>query len=67
MTQEATATSNSIKTVLTRDDVKKRFAEMLGEKANAFLTLVLTAVQQNQKLSKADPTSILEFTNIPKS
>jgi len=50
---------NSIKALLARDDVKARFAEMLGKKANAFLTSVMTAVQQNQNLAKADPTSIM--------
>ncbi len=50
---------NSIKTLLQRDDVKARFAEMLGNRSNQFLTSVMTAVQQNANLSKADPTSIM--------
>lgn len=52
-------TDNSIKTLLQRDDVKKRFEEMLGKKANGFLVSVMTAVSQNANLSKADPTSIM--------
>jgi recombination protein RecT len=59
MTQVATTKENSIKTLLQRDDVKNRFAEMLGKKANGFLTSVMSAVQANQQLSKADPTSIM--------
>jgi len=59
MNETATQKENSIKTLLSRDDVKKRFGEMLGQKANAFLTSVMTAVQQNQNLAKADPTSIM--------
>lgn len=50
---------NSIKTLLNREDVKARFQEMLGKRANQFLTSVLTAVQQNQNLAKADPTSVM--------
>lgn len=60
MTQVATTVKeNSLKTLLARDDVKNRFAEMLGKRANAFLTSVMTAVQQNQNLAKADPMSIM--------
>ena len=50
---------NSIKALLNREDVKIRFQEMLGARSNQFLTSVMTAVQQNVNLSKADPTSIM--------
>jgi len=50
---------NSIKSLLNRDDVKARFQEMLGARSNQFLTSVMTAVQQNANLAKADPTSIM--------
>lgn len=50
---------NSIKTLLQRDDVKKRFEDMLGKKSNGFLVSVMTAVSQNKNLSSADPTSIM--------
>lgn len=54
-----TKKENSIKTLLQREDVKNRFQEMLGKKANGFLTSVMAAIQQNKNLAKADPTSIM--------
>lgn len=58
-TEVTTKKENSIKSMLEREDVKVRFQEMLGKRANQFLTSVLTAVQQNQNLAKADPMSVM--------
>jgi recombination protein RecT len=41
-----------------RDDVKKKFQEMLGKKAQGFITSVLQITASNALLSKADPMSI---------
>lgn len=41
-----------------RDDVKNKFAEILGSRANAFTSSVLSIVAQNDKLKAASPESI---------
>ena len=43
---------------LKRDDVKARFAEILGDRSNAYLSSVLSIVSQNDKLKQADPQSV---------
>ena len=40
-------------------DVKQRFQEIMGEKAQAFLASVLSVVYQDDKLKECDPQSIL--------
>lgn len=60
--QQITAPNNqlSVKSLFGRDDVKKKFAEMLGKKAQGFITSVLQIVAQNSLLAKADPNSVLQ-------
>ncbi len=41
-----------------RDDVKKKFQEMLGKKAQGFITSVLQIANSSELLKKADPLSI---------
>lgn len=48
----------TIKNLFERDDVKKRFKEMLGKKAQGFITSVLQIIASNNQLAKADPMSI---------
>lgn len=50
----------TVKSLFGRDDVKKKFQEMLGKKAQGFITSVLQIVSQNHLLIKADPNSILQ-------
>lgn len=52
-TQKASAVS-----LLQRDDVKKKFAEILGAKSAGFITSVLSAVNQNAMLKNAVPESV---------
>jgi recombination protein RecT len=47
-----------IKQFFEQDNVKKRFAEMLGKRAPQFITSVLQITASNDLLSKADPISI---------
>lgn len=51
-------TQLTVKTLFQKDDVKRRFEEMLGKRAPQFITSVLQIVSQNEMLSKADPISI---------
>jgi len=49
----------TIKALLNQEDVKSRFNDMLGKRSSGFLTSVISAVQNNDKLKGADPTSIM--------
>lgn len=55
---------NAIKTLLSRDDVKSKFAEIIGKKANGFLVSVMNAISSNELLKNADPNSILNAAAI---
>lgn len=46
------------KTLFAKDEVKKKFQELLGKRAPSFITSVLQIVASNNLLSKADPHSI---------
>jgi recombination protein RecT len=48
------------KSLFNRDDVKKKFQEMLGKKSQGFITSVLQIVAQNSLLANADPNSVLQ-------
>jgi recombination protein RecT len=50
----------STKSLFERDDVKKKFQELMGKNATAFITSVLQIVSSNEKLKKADPTSVYQ-------
>jgi len=43
---------------LSQDNVKAKFAEILGQKANGFIASVLSAVSQNDQLKNADQNSV---------
>lgn len=46
------------KALFNSDQVKSKFAELLGKRATAFITSVLQIVASNNLLTKADPNSI---------
>lgn len=46
------------KDLFSRDSVKAKFTELLGKKAQGFITSVLQIVSSNNYLSKADPLSV---------
>ena len=48
----------NVKGFFSRDDVKEKFKDLLGKKAQGFITSVLQAVNSNDMLSKADPHSV---------
>lgn len=49
---------STVKTFFGRDDVKKKFEEILGKRSNAFLSSVLSLCMQNDKLKSANPESV---------
>lgn len=48
----------TMKGFFSQDNVKAKFAEILGQRSNAFVTSVLSTVTQNRMLAKVDPQSI---------
>lgn len=48
----------TVKNLFGRDEVRLKFQEMLGKKAQGFITSVLQIVSQNANLSKADPHTV---------
>lgn len=50
--------NNAIKHLFSSDAVSKRFAELLGNRAPAFITSVLQVVASNDMLKNADPASV---------
>jgi recombination protein RecT len=50
----------STKQFFERDEVKKKFQELMGKRSTAFMTSVLQIVSQNQLLAQAEPTSIYQ-------
>lgn len=64
-TAELTTTQNGVqkkmptlKEFFEQDNVKKKFQELLGKKAQGFITSVLQCVASNDLLAKAEPSSI---------
>lgn len=49
----------TVKGMLARVDVKRRFEEILGRKAPAFISSIISAVQANAQLQQCDPRSII--------
>lgn len=63
MTHNEVATQNhslTTKSLFEREDVRKKFQELLGKRATSFITSVLQIAAQNQLLAKADPLSIYQ-------
>lgn len=46
------------KSLFSQDNIKKKFQELLGKKAQGFITSVLQIVSQNSMLANADPMSV---------
>ncbi|KAF5030932.1 RecT family protein [anaerobic digester metagenome] len=51
--------SNQLKSMLNGENVKARFNELLGKKAPGFISSLLSVVNNNELLKKADPQSVL--------
>lgn len=50
----------TVKSLFNRDDVKRKFQELLGKRSTSFITSVLQIVSQNHLLAKADPASVYQ-------
>jgi recombination protein RecT len=49
----------SIKVLMLDDNIQRRFSEILGQKAQAFISSVLQVVKNNDLLSQAEPQTVL--------
>lgn len=54
----------TLKSMLQEENVKKRFAELLGKKAPGFISSLLNVVNSNPQLQKADPHTIISAAAI---
>lgn len=52
------------KSLFARDDVKNKFAEMLGKRSTSFITSVLQIVASNKLLVNAEPNSIYQAASM---
>jgi recombination protein RecT len=59
-TTVATQQPMTAKSLFARDEVKKKFEDMLGKRATSFITSVLQIVASNKLLANADPASIYQ-------
>jgi recombination protein RecT len=57
----------SINSLLNEENVKKRFQEILGKKANGFISSVINATKNNNMLQTSDPQSILSASVVAAS
>ncbi len=48
----------TVKSLFAKDEVKKKFNEMLGKRSAAFMTSVVQIVSQSENLAKCEPMSI---------
>ena len=71
MTTELTMQKNTdhigIKGLLEKIDVKKRFEEILGENAPAFISSIISLVNSNETLKQCEPNTILAASAIAAS
>src|SRR5437763_1447456 len=59
MASEIATQQKSLKTLLAADITKEKFKEVLGKKSSAFTASLLSIVNNNDLLSKAEPKSVL--------
>ena len=55
----AVTVTTQVKNILAGEDVKKRFAEVLGQKSGQFMASIVNVVSQSSQLQKCDPNSIV--------
>ena len=65
--QVATKQNDGIQSVLQSPAVKGRFEEVLGKRANAFMSSIISAVNSNAQLKKCNPMSVVSAAAIAAS
>lgn len=67
MTTTALKPVERIKTLAQTDQIKRRFEDMLGKRAPAFISSVISAVSANQSLSECEPMSVFSSAAVAAS
>ncbi len=57
--QTGTSVAVQVKQMISQENVKKKFSEVLGQKAPQFLASITTVIQGNAQLKKCDANSIM--------
>lgn len=63
-TNTAVSKALSTKDFFSRDDIRKKFEQLLGQKAQGFITSVLQVVNSNNLLKNADPMSVYNAASV---
>lgn len=63
----AVSTTSTINALLSQDSVKRRFEEILGNKAAGFISSVINVTKGNAQLQRADPKTILSSAAVAAS
>ena len=64
MNQIATTTKDRLPALLSQENIKSRFEDVLGKKAAGFMSSVISATKANTSLSKCDPMSVISSAMI---
>ena len=67
MSMQLAKTEDRLKSVLATEGVKKRFEEMLGGRANSFISSIISAVNSNKSLKECDPMSVVQAAAVAAS
>lgn len=67
MSNVPTKADDRLKSLINTDQVKQRFQEMLGSRAPAFMSSVISAVGTNPSLKKCEPMSVISAAAIAAS
>jgi recombination protein RecT len=59
--------TDAIGALLSQDSIKKRFEQVLGKKAAGFMSSVISAVNANPELKKADPITVVSAAAVAAS
>lgn len=59
--------NDAISALLSQDSIKKRFEQVLGKKAAGFMSSVISAVNANPELRKADPITVVSAAAVAAS
>lgn len=67
MNNEEGKVTQGLSLMLSSDNIKRRFSEMLGTKAAGFMSSILSAVNSNPALKEADPMTVVSAAAIAAS
>ncbi len=59
MSKEIAKTEDRLKSLMAAPQIKARFEEMLGKRSASFMSSIISAVNANPSLKKADPMSVI--------